>query len=274
MKKFLLLLMSLLLVVVATGCGDNNGTNKEVASTIDNINSKKKLVVGTAPGYLPFDMKDKKGNFIGYDIDVARAIGKSLGVEVEFKQFDFDALIPALQTGDIDMILAGMTIRGDRAKAVSFSNPYYATGQLLMVPASDTTTTNYKQLDQAGNTIALSQGTTGALFAKDIFKKVKFADYPDFPSAGMTLIQKNADGVIYDEPAIRMFVAMNPTKARAVEGLLSKENLGIAVRLNDLNTVQWLNSFLQSYINSPDEIKSNNHWFKETNWVNQVEEKK
>jgi polar amino acid transport system substrate-binding protein len=274
MKKFLLLLMSLLLVVVASGCGNNSGTNKEEASTMDNIKNKKKLVVGTAPGYLPFDMKDKKGNFIGYDMDLARAMGKSLGVAVEFKQFDFDALIPALQTGDIDLILAGMTIRGDRAKSVSFSNPYYATGQLLMVPASDTTTTDYKQLDQAGKTIALSQGTTGALLAKDIFKKAKMADYPDFPSAGMALTQKSANGVIYDEPAIRMFVAMNPTKARAVEGILSKENLGIAVRLNDLKTVQWLNSFLQSYINSPEEIASNRHWFKETNWMNQVEEKK
>jgi polar amino acid transport system substrate-binding protein len=273
MKKILLLLMSILVVVVAAGCGNNGGTDK-VTSTIDNIKSKKKLVVGTAPGYLPFDMKDKKGNYVGYDMDLAKAIGKALGVPVEFKQYEFSGLIPALQTGDIDMILAGMTIRGDRAQSVSFSNPYYATGQMLMVPTSDTTTSDYKQLDQAGKTFSLSQGTTGALLAKDLIKKGKLADYPDFPQAGMALIQKNADAVIYDEPAIRMFVAMNPTKVRAVEGLLSKENLGIAVRLNDLNTVQWLNSFLQSYINSPDEIKSNNHWFKETNWMNQVEEKK
>jgi len=120
------------------------------SSTIDNVLSKKKLVIGTAPGYLPFEMKDTQGNFIGYDIDLGKAIGSALSVSVEFKQYSFSALIPALQTGEIDMLIAGMTIRGDRALAVSFSNPYYATGQVLMIPTSDTTTSAWQDLDKPG----------------------------------------------------------------------------------------------------------------------------
>lgn len=273
MKKWFLLVISLLLVVLAAGCG-NSSTSDNAASTIDKIKSKGTIVIGTSPGYLPFDMKDKKGNFVGYDMDLANAIGKALNVKVQFKQYDFDGLIPALQTGDIDMVLAGMTIRGDRALSVSFSNPYYQTGQLLMVPNKDGKTSNYKQLDLPGKKIAVSQGTTGALLAKDVFKHATVVDYPDFPSAGMALSQGDADGVIYDEPAIQMFVTMNPTKARAVEGLISNENLGIAVPHNDLKTVQWLNSFLQSYINSPEELQSKEKWFHSSDWQKQIEQSK
>ncbi|WP_028776345.1 transporter substrate-binding domain-containing protein [Shimazuella kribbensis] len=273
MKKYIVLLISLFMVLL-TACGGGNGSVSSENSTLDKIVEKKKLVIGTAPGYLPFDMKDKKGNYVGYDMDLARAIGKSLNVEVEFKQYEFSGLIPALQTGDIDIVLAGMTMRGDRALSVGFSNPYYSTGQALMVPTGDSTTTNYQQLDQAGKTIAVAQGTTGALLAKQVFKKAKVVDYPDFPSAGMAMTQGEADGIVYDEPAIKIFINMNPSKVKQVSGLISSENLGIAVKSNDFKMIQWLNSFLYSYRNSPDDIASINKWFKSTDWMNQVDQKK
>ncbi|MDP3487415.1 MAG: transporter substrate-binding domain-containing protein, partial [Bacillota bacterium] len=147
MKKIVsLVVVTLLLFSVLVGCSQQaSNTGVKEQSTVERVLSKKKLVVGTAPGYLPFEMKDKQGNFIGYDIDLGKAIGAALKVDVEFKQYSFSALIPALQTGEIDMLIAGMTIRGDRALAVSFSNPYYATGQVLMLPAKDTKTTSWKE---------------------------------------------------------------------------------------------------------------------------------
>ena len=166
MKKIVsLVVVTLLLFSVLVGCSQQAGTGTTEKSTVEKVLANKKLVVGTAPGYLPFEMKDTQGNFIGYDIDLGKAIGASLGVPVEFKQYSFSALIPALQTGEIDMLIAGMTIRGDRALAVSFSDPYYATGQVLMLPSSDTVTTSWQDLDVAGKKIAASQGTTGALLA-------------------------------------------------------------------------------------------------------------
>ena len=123
-KKWFCVLAGILAIAMMSGVAF-----ADTPSTLDTVQKAKKIVIGSAPGYLPFEMMDKQGNFIGYDIDLGRAIAKSLGVEVEFRQFEFSGLIPALQTGDIDMFIAGMTIRGDRALAVSFSNPYYATGR-------------------------------------------------------------------------------------------------------------------------------------------------
>ncbi|MFS8581018.1 MAG: transporter substrate-binding domain-containing protein, partial [Novibacillus thermophilus] len=167
-KTFGLIVMVSLLVMSA--CSQAQSDEQGAASTIDQVLDKGKLVVGTAPGYYPFEMKDMNGEFVGYDIDVAKAIAEALDVEVEFQQFGFDGLIPALQTGEIDMILAGMTIRGDRALSVSFSDPYHTTGQVVMLPKDDTDTKSWEDLDQPNKKIAVSLGTTGALLAKQIFQ--------------------------------------------------------------------------------------------------------
>jgi len=274
-KVVSLVVVALLLVSVLVGCSkptDSTGS-QNVKSTVEKVLANKKLVIGTAPGYLPFEMKDKQGNFIGYDIDLGKAIGASLKVDVEFKQYSFSALIPALQTGEIDMLIAGMTIRGDRALAVSFANPYYATGQVLMLPSKDTTTTKWQDLDVAGKKIAASQGTTGALLAKQLFKNATVVDFDDFPTAAMALTQGQADGIIYDEPAVRIYEVMQKDSVRGVYDLISAENLGIAVKHNDFATIQWLNSFLQSYIDSPTELASRDKWFNSKDWMENVDSK-
>lgn len=274
-KLFISFLIFLMIALAACSSGGGSEASSDTPSTIDDVKKAKKLVVGTAPGYFPFEMKDMKGQFVGYDIDVAEAIAKSLEVELEIKQFAFDALIPALQTGEIDMILAGMTIRGDRALSVSFSEPYFETGQVIMVPKKDKETKSWEDLDKPGKKIALSIGTTGALLAKNIYKNAELLDFEDFPSASMALVQGEVDGVIYDEPAIRVYEAMNPDSVRGIYDLVSSEKLGIAVKHNDLETVQWLNSFLASYKDSPEELASREKWFENINdWIDEVQESK
>jgi len=149
MKKIITAMLIITVLIIA-GCSSNEGGTTAEKSTLQNVLDKKKLVIGTAPGYFPFDMKDSDGNFVGYDIDLANEIGEWLDVEVEFKQFAFDGLGPALQTGDVDLLIAGMTIRGDRALAMSFSNPYYMIDQALMVPSADTATKSWEDLDVKG----------------------------------------------------------------------------------------------------------------------------
>lgn len=272
MKKIITFIMIATCIVTLAGCKQTvkSADGKKVSSTIDRVLAKKKLVIGTAPGYLPFEMKDKNGKFFGYDIDLGNAMGEALKVPVEFKQFGFSGLISAIQTGDIDMVLAGMTIRGDRALAASFSNPYYATGQVLMVSAKDETIKSWEDLDVAGKIIATSQGTTGALMAKQLFQKAKVVDFDDFPTACMAIIQGKADGIIYDEPGIKMFEIKNKKSVRGIYNLISAENLGVAVAHNDLETVQWVNSFLESYKGNPKELASVEKWFKSTDWMETV----
>lgn len=270
MKKVFLLFFVLLLFVVA-GCSEESST-ESAPSTIDKIQENKKVVIGTAPGYLPFDMKNTEGEFIGYDMDLGRAIAEQLGVEVEFKQFEFSGLIPALQAKEIDLILAGMTITGERAAAVSFSDPYYETGQVIMIPKDDTSTKSWEDLDVEGTKVGVSQGTTGHLLAESLFKKAEVTVFETFPDTALALTQGKVDGVLYDEPAVKMYEAQQADSVKGVYDIISSESLGIAVRSNDLETVQWLNSFLYSYRGSVEDIESKDKWFESKDWIDDIEE--
>jgi len=269
MKKWLsaILMVSVLLIA---GCSNDGGSVSTEKSTLQNVLNNKKLVIGTAPGYFPFDMKNSDGEFVGYDMDLANEIGEWLGVEVEFKQFVFDGLGPALQTGDVDMIIAGMTIRGDRALALSFSNPYYTIDQALMVSSDDTATKSWEDLDVKGNKVAVGIGTTGALMAKDIFKNAEVLDFEDFASAATAMKLGKANAVLYDAPAVAVWNLRNEGEVRKIDGFNSAEKLGIAVKKNDIETILWLNSFLENYIDSPKELESRKNWFETNDWLDKV----
>ena len=98
------------------GCGSNS----------TNAPSKNKIVVGTNATFVPFEFKDDKTqDYAGFDIELIRAIGKRINKDVELKNVSFDALIPALNTHDIDVAASGMTITKARSEKVLFSSPYY-----------------------------------------------------------------------------------------------------------------------------------------------------
>ncbi|WP_342513328.1 transporter substrate-binding domain-containing protein [Sporosarcina sp. FSL K6-1522] len=271
MKKSLLAML-LVMVLVIAGCSNDAAGPSTDDSTLQNVLKKKKIVFGVAPGYFPFQMSAGKGEFIGYDIDIMKKMGEELGVDVEFKQFVFDGLISAVQTGEVDVVVAGVTITGSRALAVSLSDPYFKTGQAMMVPAGDTSTKSWEDLDVKGKKIAVGIGTTGSLLAKDIFKNAEVLDFDDFPLAATAVVQGHADAVVYDEPAIAVWNLQNEGQVRQVEGLISVENLGIVVKKNDFETLQWINSFLDSYIDSPQELASRAEWFETGDWLNKVVE--
>lgn len=240
--------------------------------TLDKIAREGKIVIGSAPGYYPFEMMDKNGEFIGYDIDVGNALAEALGVPVEFRQFEFAGLIPALQAGEIDILISGMSITGKRALSVSFSDPYFETGQILMVPKSDTTTTSWKDLDKKGKKIATPQGQTSALLAASILQEAELLHFPTFPETSLAMVNGQIDGVIYDEPGIIVYEARNPDAVRGIHDLISLENLGIACRLNDHAMIQWMNSFLHQYKGSPREIASRNKWMVNIqDWLKEME---
>ncbi|MEQ2465879.1 transporter substrate-binding domain-containing protein [Niallia sp. HCP3S3_B10] len=169
MKK-LLTLMLLSIVVVLSACGtstDENSSNSDSGSS-----DKKVLVMGTSADYAPFEYIDtaKSDDIIGFDIDLANALGEKLGYEIQVKDMDFSGLISALQSGKVDLVLSGMSPTPERAENVDFSDVYY-TSKDLVITTKDSNIKTVKDLE--GKKVGVQLGSIQEDAANEIAETVK-----------------------------------------------------------------------------------------------------
>ena len=118
--------------------------------------SAEELVVATDTAFVPFEFKEGD-TYVGFDIDLWDAIAGDLGLEYRLQPMDFNGIIPALQTRQVDVALAGITIKDERKQVIDFSDGYYDSGFLLMVPVDSEVT---GAADLAGKTLAVKTGTS------------------------------------------------------------------------------------------------------------------
>ena len=107
-------------------------TTSTMAGTLDEIQKRGKLRVGMEPGYMPFELKNQKGEIIGFDVDMANRMAKAMGVELELVDTAWDGIIPALLTGKFDVIMSGMTLTQERNMSINFAPPYIVIGQSIL----------------------------------------------------------------------------------------------------------------------------------------------
>lgn len=256
MKKVMVLLCALMMLIGAAGCG---GTS---TSSTSKPAEKKELIVGTEPSFAPFEFPDKQsGELTGFDMELIRALGKRAGYEkVTIKGMGFDALIPALDAGNIDVAIAGMSITDARKQKVNFTAPYYESGLMAIVKKDNN---SIKSLDDLkGKTIAVQLGTTGAEAAGKIEgATVKTFDTSD--TACLELKNGGADAVISDLPVLQYFLKQGGNEyAKAVGEPKKGDNYGIATAKNNKALCDKLDKALQDMKKDGEYQKIYDKWFK------------
>ena len=224
------------------------------------------LRVGTHPTFAPFEFLDSSSReYVGFDMDMIREIGKRMNVEVEFVNMGFDGLIPALMTNNIDIVVSGVTITEERKKRVDFCEPYYQTGQGLMIRVGDEA--KYQKIEDLHNkTIAVQIGTTGAEVAKGI-PGTKIKAFNTSAEAFMDLKMNGSDVVITDRPVIGYFLVTN---ARAAKGLkrqpmqFDSEYFGFAVKKGNTELRDKVNAAMKSMKDDGTYDKIYAKWFGES----------
>ena len=273
-KKAQNLLKFLLLLITFWGVGlVNNQLQLSAIDTLTSIIKRGELRVGTDVGYMPFEMKDKRGKVIGYDIDLANLIARELGVKLVIVNTEWDGIIPALLTKKFDMIISGMTVTQKRNIRVNFSNPYIVVGQTILINNKlASKIKSYKDLNNKRYKVVSKLGTTGEQAAKRLLSKAKYKSYQDSQPAAMEVVNGRADAFVYDLPFNAVFYS---TKAKGKVVFLDQpftyEPLSIAVRRGDPDILNWLNNFLRQIKNDGREKKINQRWFASTDWYRKVQ---
>lgn len=255
MKKILAAICLFAALMGTLGCGSSQNAGSKPAE-------KKELIVGTEPSFAPFEFPDKKsGELTGFDLDLIKALGKKAGYDkVTVKGMGFDALIPALDAGNIDAAIAGMSITDARKQKVNFTDPYYESGLMAIVGKDNTT---IKSLDDLkGKTIAVQLGTTGAEAASKIEgAKVKTFDTSD--TACLELKNGGADAVISDLPVLQYFLKQGGSAyAKAVGEPKKGDMYGIATAKKNKDLCDKLNKALNDLKKSGEYQKIYDKWFK------------
>jgi len=127
-KSIIAILLALVLVFSMTACGGADSADGDAPV----------LKVGTEPTFPPFDTTDEDQNIVGFDMDLISAIAEDQGFKVKYMNMPFDSIEPALESGSVDIITAGISITPERAEKIYFSTPYYIGGEALLVAKDNT----------------------------------------------------------------------------------------------------------------------------------------
>jgi glutamine transport system substrate-binding protein len=183
------------------------------------------LVVATDTAFVPFEYKEGD-KYVGFDIDLWDEIAKDLGVTYTLQPMDFNGIIPALQTKQVDVALAGITIKDERKAVIDFSDGYYDSGFLLMVPADSTIK---GPEDLAGKTLAVKTGTSATDYAKENFKDTELRQFPNIDNAYLELQTGRVDAAMHDTPNVLYYIATaGGGKVKAVGTQMMAHEYGIA----------------------------------------------
>jgi len=233
MKKWTAVWIALLLLATAfAGC----------AAKDDNT-----LKVGMELAYPPFETKDDQGSPMGVSVEFANALGEYLDRPVEIQNIAWDGLIPALQTGKVDIVISSMTIKESRLEEIDFSKPY-AKALLALLTNVNSGITVAEDLNQAGKKIAVKTGTTGDLYAHEHFPNAQIISLTDESACVTEVVQGKADAFIYDQLTIYRNQKANPdiTAAVYIPGQ-EVEYWGVGIKKGNTELVNQVNAFIDGF---------------------------
>lgn len=232
MKKLFSVLLALALMMVGV-------VGLAEAESTENV-----LRVGTNPEFPPFEYVGDTGEIEGIDVEIINAIAADLGMSVQMEAMDFDALVPSLTSGKLDVAIAGMTITDERKQSVLFSEPYFNATQVVILREDSQINTVE---DLAGKKIGVQLGTTGdIMISEPEYGAGEISRYNKAMDAALDLQNGRLDAVVIDTLPARQFVL-------SLEGLIIRDDIlvdapvesyGIAVPMGQEELIEKINASL------------------------------
>jgi cystine transport system permease protein len=251
LRRALLAVALLAVVLAAAACGTNH------SDQADRIESAGVLRVGTEGVYAPFSYHDQNDQLVGYDVDVARAVGEKLGVPVEFVETPWDSMFAALEANRFDIVANQVTINDERKALYDLSDPYAIGQGVIVTRADDDSITSLADLD--GKIAAENPTSNWAQLARDNGARVESVDA--FAQAIKLLNQGRVDVVVNDSIAVYQYLAETgdttvkiaaETDEKSEQGFAARKNSGLLPELNralqELSDDGTLASISQKYL--------------------------
>jgi polar amino acid transport system substrate-binding protein len=241
------------------------------ASTIEKVLRRGKLRVGMST-FVPWAMQSKTGEWVGFEIDVARRLAQDMGVEVEFVPTKWDGLIPSLLTGKFDLVIAGMMGTPQRALKINFTQPYDFTGtQICINKQFADKIKSPMDLNDPAYTVISRVGVTASETAKKLLPKAQKRLFSDNGSMVQELLNGKATAIIQSLPEPAQLVAKNPETLALLEGTLTREPISMGVRKGDPDTLAYLNNWIEVVRAEGFLEEKADYWWRSMEWSSLLE---
>lgn len=240
-------------------------------STIERVLQRGVLRVGMST-FVPWAMKDKKGELVGFEIDVAKRLAEDIGVKAAFVPTKWDGIISSLLAGKFDVIIGGMGITTKRSLKVNFSIPYDYTGMSLV--ANKDLARGFDGLEDFNRpdvVLVARLGATPVAAARKYIPKAEIRQFDDESQAVQELLNGKAHALVASAPLPAFQAVKHPSKLfLPLEGTFTKEPIAFAVTKGDFDTINFLNGWI-TIVESEGWLKERKHyWFETKDWQDQV----
>ncbi len=258
MRKVLLPFLLMIFLISCCGCGQNS----------NDINSPKytgKIIIGIDDEYAPFGFRDKNGELIGFDIDLAKEAAKRMGVKFEFKPIGWNNKENELASGNVDIIWNGMDITPERQARILYSKPYMSNRQILLAKKSAGFNLSSEN-DLAGKIVGTQAGSTAETYIaenKTLLNSFKdFKTYATFKQAFTALADGEVDVLIIDELVGRYELSRIPRKFEVIDITIGPvTQLGIGFRKDDVELRNRVQKVFDEMVADGTTKKISEHWF-------------
>ena len=242
-------------------------------SVLQTILARGSISVGMS-AFVPWAMRDKNGELIGFEIDVAKKVAEDMGVDVNFVPTAWDGIIPALIAGKFDVIIGGMSVTTKRNLTVNFTRPYARTGYIVIANsklAEEKGIKSLADLNREDITIASRRGSTGAVAMDRHFPKAKKIFFDD----DVLSVQEVANGNIEAASSTPPKAAFEIEKRGDVIRIVSHEQLSptreaFALRKGDPDALNFFSNWIQENEASGWLAERRAYWFSSREWADQV----
>ncbi len=272
MKKWMMVLASLLLFLIGCAQMNSNTAGTAASPVIDRILQRGELAVGMAGNMPPLNMTTKEGELIGYEVDLAKAMAKAMGVRAKMQVIPFAELLPSLQSGKIDLILSNMTITPVRNLKVAFVGPYFTSGKAFLTKIKTIALAEEAQDINSKNTkLVALKGSTSQAFVEEAIPNATLITADDYDEAVKMVLEDKVHAMVADYPICVVSVYRYPDKGLlSVVTTLTYEPIGVGVPAGDPLLVNWVENFMRitGKTGLLDELKEK--WLQRADWLQRL----
>ncbi len=241
-------------------------------SVLGRIVADDELRVGTSGAQPPFSLVAKSGELIGYDIDLANLIADAMGVEVTFVQKPFGQLLDALEKGEVDIIMSGMTMTPARNLRVAFVGPYMVSGKSILTKSATLAKIDEAEdIDQSQVKMAALKGSTSEDFVKNVWPRMQLTVTDNYDEAVNLVREGKVGAMVADFPICAISVLRFPEDDFAtLTQPLTIEPMGVAMPANDPLFLNMMQNYLGALeaIGLLDALEEK--WFEDGSWLIQM----